>query len=139
MAVPDVFMDSSGFLALWDSSDSHHSAALRLQGELAHKHRRFVTTDYILDETVTLLLVRHSHAAAEDFLDSATRSQALYVEWVGQDRFYAAAGLFNRHRDKQWSFTDCTSFSVMRELKIRDSFTTDRHFLQAGFTPLLNP
>jgi len=35
------------------------------------------------------------------------------------------------------SFTDCVSFALMHELKIQDSFTTDHHFTQAGFNPLL--
>jgi len=137
MAAADVFMDSSGFLALWDASDGHHAAALRLQSDLTRKHCRFLTTDYIVDETVTLLLVRHSHRAAIDFFDSVERSEALHLEWVDEDRFYAAAALFRRHGDKQWSFTDCVSFIVMRELRIRDSFTSDHHFRQAGFSPLL--
>jgi predicted nucleic acid-binding protein len=110
MAANDVFMDTAGFLALWDAADAHHQRALRLQSELARKGRRFLTTDYILDETVTLLLVRHSHAAA---------------------------AFFARHDDKKWSFTDCMSFSLMHDLNVRDSFTTDQHFRQAGFNPLL--
>ena len=59
MAVADVFMDSAGFLALWDASDDHHAATLRLQGELAREHPRFLTTEYVADETTTLLLVSH--------------------------------------------------------------------------------
>jgi uncharacterized protein len=137
MAAADVFMDSSGFLALWDAADEHHAAAAHLQAELARKRRRFLTTDYVADETLTLLLVRHSHSAAADFLDTLTRSEALHLEWVGPDRFHAAASLFRRHADKQWSFTNCVSFALMRELNIRDCFTTDHHFQQAGFTPLL--
>ena len=90
MAAADVFMDSAEFLALWDAADNHHTAAVRLQAELARKHRRFLTTDYVADETVTLLLVRHSHAAAVDFLDTVARSEALRLEWVGPDRFHAA-------------------------------------------------
>ena len=38
---------------------------------------------------------------------------------------------------KKLSFTDCMSFSLMHGLNVRDSFTTDQHFRQAGFNPLL--
>jgi predicted nucleic acid-binding protein len=137
MAAADVFMDSAGFLALWDAADEQHAAAVQIQAELGRKRRRFLTTDYVADETVTLLLVRHSHAAAADFLDTLARSEALRLEWVGPDRFHAAAGFFRRHADKEWSFTDCVSFTLMHELNIRDCFTTDHHFQQAGFTSLL--
>lgn len=137
MAAADVFMDSAGFLALWDASDEHHTAALRLQEQLARGHRRFLTTEYVADETTTLLLIRHSHRAAADFLDTVERSEALRLEWIDPARFHAAADWFRKHGDKEWSFTDCVSFAVMRELRVRDAFTTDRHFRQAGFVPLL--
>lgn len=139
MAARDVFMDSSGFLALWDASDEHHVAAVRLQEELAGKRRRFVTSEYVVDETITLLRMRHSHAAATDFLDTVEHSTALRVEWIGPERFSAGAALFRRHTDKNWSFTDCVSFVLMRELAIRDAFTADHHFRQAGLVPLLKP
>ena len=137
MGEADVLVDTAGFLALWDASDQHHAAALLLQEKLARQRRRFLTTDYILDETATLLTRRHSHAAAADFLDTSLRSQALRLEWVDPERFLAAAGWFQRYADKEWSFTDCMSFVVMREFKIRDAFTSDHHFTQAGFTTLL--
>lgn len=133
----NVFMDTAGFLALWDSADEYHSQALSLQSDLLLKRRRFFTTDYVVDETVTLLLIRHSHAAAADFLEAVSRTEALSLEWVGQERFFTATRKFNRHADKQWSFTDCVSFVVMQELHTRDAFTTDRHFVQAGFAALL--
>ncbi len=137
MAALDVFMDTAGFLALWDAADEHHARALRLQGELVRKGRRFLTTDYIIDETVTLLLMRHSHAAAADFLQTVTASESLHLHWVTPDRFHAAAAFFARHDDKEWSFTDCVSFELMHELNVRDCFTTDQHFRQAGFNALL--
>jgi predicted nucleic acid-binding protein len=130
-------MDTSGFLALWDATDAHHSSAVRLQANLARSKRGFVTTDYVIDETVTLLLVRHSHAAASDFLETVGDSESLRVEWVASDLFYRAADFFRGHKDKEWSFTDCVSFTVMRDSDIQDCFTTDRHFRQAGFTALL--
>lgn len=137
MAAADVLVDSAGFLALWDSADEHHAAAVRLKQRLAREGRRFLTTEYVADETVTLLAVRHSHAAAVDFLDTLERSEALRVEWITPERFRAAGTVFRRHADKQWSFTDCVSFVVMRELRIREALTTDHHFRQAGLIPLL--
>src|SRR2546430_1944705 len=106
MASADVFMDTAGFLALWDASDEYHEKAIRLQNDLARKKRRFVTTDYILDETATLLLARHSHGAAADFLQTVTTTAALRLEWVDSERFHKAADFFTRHDDKEWSFTD---------------------------------
>ena len=137
MATNEVLVDTAGFLALWGAADEHHAAALRLQAELTRKRRRFFTTDYIVDETVKLLLVRHSHEAAGDFLDTMEQSEVLRLEWIGPDRFRAASVLFRKRTDKQWSFTDCTTFATMGELRVRDAFTTDHHFKQAGFVPLL--
>ena len=136
MAAADIFMDSAGFLALWDAGDEHHASARRPR-ERIRQRRRFLTTEYVADETITLLLVRHSRRAALDFLETVERSEALRLEWIDPARFHAAASWFRKHADKEWSFTDCVSFSIMRELRIRDAFTTDHHFRQAGFNPLL--
>ena len=39
--------------------------------------------------------------------------------------------------DKAWSLVDCTSFVLMKQLKIQEALTTDQHFEQAGFIRLL--
>jgi predicted nucleic acid-binding protein len=54
-------------------------SAVRLQRELARKRRRFLTTDCLVDETVTLLIMRHSHSAATDFLDTIERSETVQL------------------------------------------------------------
>jgi hypothetical protein len=46
MAAADVFMDTAGFLALWDAGDEHHAAALRLQAGLSLQRRHFLTPKY---------------------------------------------------------------------------------------------
>jgi len=55
------------------------------------------------------------------------------MNMVSLARADKARGLFFRYRDKVFSFTDCTSFVVRRELKLREAFTTDHHFVPAGF------
>ena len=53
--------------------------------------------------------------------------------WIGAERFESAKSFFRKHADDGYSFTDCTSFVVMRELHIQQVLTTDRHFAEAGF------
>lgn len=39
--------------------------------------------------------------------------------------------------DKDWSLTDCISFLVMQDRKLRRVFTSDHHFEQVGFEKLM--
>jgi len=39
MAVADVFVDTAGFIALWDAADEYHEKALLLQAALARRKR----------------------------------------------------------------------------------------------------
>jgi predicted nucleic acid-binding protein len=39
--------------------------------------------------------------------------------------------------DKDWSLTDCISFSIMENRGITDALTADHHFQQAGFKTLM--
>jgi predicted nucleic acid-binding protein len=56
------------------------------------------------------------------------------IEHVTPERFSRAWRLRLRYRDKpRISFTDLTSFVVMRELGLRQVLTGDAHFEQVGF------
>ncbi len=95
-----------------------------------------VTTDYVIDETLTLIRFRLGIAAAESWwtqLDGSSRVRHETIDALRADR---ARAVFFRYRDKDYSFTDCTSFVVMRELKVMEALTTDRHFRQMGFRAL---
>jgi hypothetical protein len=45
--------------------------------------------------------------------------------------------VFARYDDKDFSFTDCTSFAVMQQLGITTTFAFDEHFEQFGFIRVL--
>ena len=96
-----------------------------------------MTTDYVLDESWTLARARSGAVAAARLLDLVDRTTAVDIEWINADRFGAARTVFRKQLDQGFSFTDCTSFVVMRESRIADAVTTDRHFRTAGFRPLL--
>jgi len=132
-----AFVDTSGFYALLVNDDRMHARASELLGRAARSGGRFVTTDYVLDETATLLNAGGHGRPAEAFFQAVFASRACRIEWMDPDRFAQTRQFFLKHHDKSWSFTDCFSFLVMRELGLRDALTTDAHFRQAGFNPLL--
>lgn len=62
---------------------------------------------------------------------------AIEMIWIGEDRFHLARELFEKYSEHAFPFTDCTSFVVMKEMKIKDAVTSGRHFRIMGFNPLL--
>ena len=137
MASREVFVDTSGLYALVDRKDAHHPAARAIVERLLRNGRRLVATDYVLAETVNLANARSGTRVATRVLDLIEQSTGIRIEWIGTSRFDFTKAFFRKHADHQYSFTDCTSFIVMRELKLSQALTTDHHFSQAGFDVLL--
>jgi len=137
MAVLEVFADTSALYALVDRNDAGHAAAKREVGRLVAAKRRIVTTDYIVAETVNLGNARGGALVAIRVLALVEQSSGIRLEWIGPDRFDDAKAFFRKHSDHAYSFTDCTSFVVMRELRVAEALTTDRNYREAGFTVLL--
>jgi predicted nucleic acid-binding protein len=133
----EVLVDSSGLYPLADHRDPSRKRAVRIVRELLRDRACFVLTDYILDESLTLAKARAGGYAALRMLEIVEQSCAFEMSWIGPDRFEQAITFFKKHSDQGYSFTDCTSFVLMKELGIRQALTTDRHFLIAGFEPLL--
>jgi hypothetical protein len=133
MAVRDAFVDTSVLYALIDRKDTHHAAMSELVQRLLGSRRRLTTSDYVICEAVNLANARAGHHVGARILELIERSSALSVEWVGSLRFEATKVFYRRHSDHRYSFTDCTSFVIMRELKISDVLTTDEHFREEGF------
>jgi uncharacterized protein len=134
----EVFVDTSGLYALIDRQDALHPAA-RTRVELwLREGGRLVTTDAVVSETLTLARMRSGPLVALRVLDLIEQSVGLRLEWVGTSRFDAAKAFLRRHTtEHRYSFTDCTSFIVMRELRLELALTSDRHFAEAGFEALL--
>ena len=80
-----------------------------------------------------MLRLRLGLRAAEAWWRQLEGSSRLRWEYITLARADKARSWFFRYRDKEFSFTDCTSFVVMRELKLREALSTDQHFVRAGF------
>jgi predicted nucleic acid-binding protein len=128
-----IFVDTSAWYALEVEDDMHHDEARRFLSKLAlGKHGVSITTDYVLDETLTLMRSRRSLSAATAFIDKVRRSKSVRIFWIDEGLFEKALDLFRDSDHKSWSFTDCTSFALMKELSVLNAFAFDSHFKEAG-------
>ena len=120
-------------MACADASDAAHVRCCAARDEALEAGQPLITTDFVVDETLTLLRLRLGLIAAEKWWQQVDRSSRLRWERIDGDRFEKARQLFFQYRDKPYSFTDCTSCVIMRELRLTHALTTDRHFSQMGF------
>lgn len=135
----NVFIDAGPLRALVTPQDQWRKKTLEISKKLFHQNTQLITSDYVLDEVFTGLLgdLSAGYHRIKEFDKLTTRSNGITIEWITQERFFQAKLLFLRTaKDKQWSFTDCTSYVIIKELKIDRVFTFDKHFLQMGFTIL---
>ena len=91
-----------------------------------------VTTDYVLDESYTIIRPRAGHAVAVDFGEGVRRSRFMRVESVTSEVIDAGWILFKKYQDHEFSFTDCTSFVIMERLRIATAFAFDDDFQEYG-------
>lgn len=131
-----IFVDTSAWLAIADIRDGNHRAALAFHEKLVRgMSGRLMTTDYVMDETLTLMRKGSGADTAKEFVNRVQRSTSIQQIWITPGHYGVALELFLGQRKKSWSFTDCTSFTIMREFGIRHAFTFDAGFRQAGFDP----
>jgi len=125
-----IFVDTGGFIALTDSDDANHEAAVVFYKTMKEKGAKFATSNFVVCETINYLRAKISHQVAVAFRDNLTRSGFFEIIAVTRSLEDSAFVIFRQYADKSFSFTDCTSFALMKSLRIRKSFAFDRHFEQ---------
>lgn len=128
-----LFIDTAGWMAMADSKDPHHAASIQTRDHWLENQGILISSNYILDETLTLIRMRLGDKATEKWWTLISESPRCSVEWISPERAEKALRWFFGWNDQSFSFTDCTSFVVMREMGIEKVLTGDRHFITAGF------
>jgi predicted nucleic acid-binding protein len=128
-----LLIDTWGWLVLEDSRDPSHQAASRTYTEAVRTSGDVFTTNFVLDETISLLFRRRPFEEAVRFTRGLLTSPSIGIEEITPARFRKAFDLRLMFRDKpEISFTDLTTMIVAQDLKVTDILTGDRHFIQAG-------
>lgn len=132
-----VLVDSGAFLALEDPDEASHERCRTVLRELVAEGRRLLTTNFVFDETYTLLLVRLGRDRAMAWGESFRRGRLVELVRVREEDEERAWEIIVAYDDKDFSYTDATSFAVAESLDIEYAFALDRHFEQYGRFRLL--
>jgi predicted nucleic acid-binding protein len=124
-----IFVDTSVWYARYTPRDPNHQAARAFH---LNNREPFVTTDYMIDESLTLFKARGNYDRALQFGPRVFSGKVAKIIWIEPEDVEAASNIFKRFRDKEWSSTDCDSYVVIQRLGIQRAFAYDEHFRQFG-------
>lgn len=127
-----IFVDTSAFLAIENRRDAHHARAVAVRDACLKRRETLITSDYVLDESYTIIRLRAGHSVAVAFGEAIRRSIVLRIEHVTPELLEQAWRIFKRFGDHEFSFTDCASFALMESLQLNTAFAFDRHFREYG-------
>lgn len=131
-----VFVDTWGWLTIGHRKDPFHKEVVEYYQKLRKDNFLIFTSDYILDETITLLFRREKYEEAINFMEGifqAAESGYITIEKINTPRFSSAWQFRKKFKDKPLiSFTDITTMVIMRERGIKQILTQDEHFAHIG-------
>lgn len=129
-----TFVDTGAWYAVADTADQFHSIAVKHFNCLLSNKVLLYTTNLVIHETVMLLSRKVSKSAAILFLDTIYNDENVSI--VENQKTIEKRGfrIFKKYDDQDFSITDCVSFVVLKDLKIKRVFSFDRHFSIMKFT-----
>ena len=128
-----LYVDTSAWFDLVIPETPTHAEMTQL---VRARDIKFVTSTYVVDELISLLLKRRGYSIASSAAAHVRSAPELRMEHPDAAEEARAWRLFLDRPDKTYSLTDCLSFVIMRRLGITEALTTDDHFRQEGFTVL---
>jgi len=130
-----VFVDTGGWYGMMSEQDRQHHASAAYYSHIVEARTLIITSDYVLDETLTRLRYDFGHRVAMKFWEQITKAQTarrLLILPVDTVVWAAALEIFAKYDDQDFSFTDCTSFVLAKQEQADEVFTFDHHFRQFG-------
>ena len=126
----DVFIDTSAFIALRVKDDINHTISQDFLTVTKDKKLRLHTTNFILDEVYTYFC--KIHEIAIEMGELIINNPLIFLHRISVEDENNAWKILKAFADKDFSYTDATSFAAMERLGLRNVFAFDKHFKQYG-------
>ena len=128
-----IYIDTGAFLSRHLAKDQYHRQSVAFWNVIGLKNESCITSNFVLDETFTLLGRRAGYAFTAQRARNIYASETLKVIRPDKDDELRAIDLFEKYAEHHLSFTDCISFVLMQTRKVKRVFTFDNHFQFLGF------
>jgi len=123
-----IILDTSFVVSYFNERDKNHLKAVELMKSIANlKFGSVYITDYIFDETLTVGFIRMKNLTKAVEIGNYLLKSLKIIE-VEKTDFYKAWEIFRKQKNTDFSFTDCTTISVMKENEIKNLATFDDDF-----------
>ena len=129
-----IFVDTSALYALMDADDRNHERARAAWAQWLDQPVQFLTTNYVLLESLALIQHRLGVEAARQFQEDLT--PILLVHWVDADLHSVALKMMLAIGRRNLSLVDCTNVELMRRLGHQTIFAFDQHYTEQRLTQL---
>ena len=129
-----IFIDTGAFIARYLSHDQYHTQATSAWKRIRDRRETCFTTNFVLNEVFTLLGRRAGNLFAAERAHNIYSSKVIKILRPDHNAELQAIEILQKFADQRISFTDCVSFAIMRQERIKRAFSFDRHFQLAGFT-----
>jgi predicted nucleic acid-binding protein len=126
-----VFVDTSALIAFLDEDEPLRGGCRQAWARGAEEGEGFVTTDYVFLEAVSVAQRRWGLDAVRTLVDEFF--PLIHVERITHDDRIAAVSALLAGGRRRLSLVDCSSFVVMRRMRIVDFLGLDPHFAEQGF------
>ena len=127
-----VFIDTSALYALMDADDRNHERARDALVQWLDQPIQFLTSNYVLLESLALIQHRLGSQAARQF--DAELMPVLRVHWIDAELHATALKMVLAIGQRDLRLVDCTNIELMRRLGHRTIFAFDRHYPEQGLT-----
>jgi predicted nucleic acid-binding protein len=124
-----VFIDTSVWFSILVPKDPKHPGCLQWFDDL---NEPLITSDYIVDETLTLLVMRGERKKAIEFGNLVMTDSAVILHRLSENQFDRSWLFFQRLSGAGLSFTDCTTHIIARDRGIEKIASFDHHFRTTG-------
>lgn len=127
----NIFIDTAAFLAVLNFNDQFHLSARQTWAEILSSDSPLFSSNYVTLETTALLQHRFGLEAVRLFESDIL--PVVEIVWVDETIHKQGMSALLAANRRNLSLVDCTSFEIMRQVRLDGVFTFDSHFQEQGF------